>query len=392
MINIPTIAQLYTSIKANLEAEYGTTLSPFGKSWLRTWAKVEAAKLKIVYLLIGKLQKNIFIDTADPESSGGTLERFGRIKLGRSPFPATAGQYTVTVTGTIGAVIPASTTFKSNDDSINPGKLFMLDLAYTLIATTDTITIRALEAGVGSKLIAGNKLTATAPIAAVNKLATVTAESVEPFDSETVEEYRRKGLEAYRLEPNGGSAGDYRLWASDAQGVQRVYPYARTGFANEINLFVEATVIDSTDGKGTPSAGLLSDVEDVIELDPDVTKPIYVRGRRPLAVHQIHYLPVVIKEIDIEIPGFVGLTAPIQAAIATALTAEINKIRPFVSGADVLELKNDILDVNKIVSVILTVRPGSTFGAIVLKVATVPLATFVFINGDIPHLNTITYT
>jgi hypothetical protein len=391
MTTIPTLKELYDGIIADLQTEYGTSIPFFGKIFLRALAMVQAGKLKLFYLVLGKLQKNIFIDTAESENSGGTLERFGRIKLGRNPYAAVAGQYQLTVTGSIGATIPASTTFKSNDDSLSPGKLFILDVAYVLVALSDTITVRALEAGVSSKLLVNDKLTATAPIANVDKIATILLEPIAPIDSEDIEDYRDKGIEAYQLEPAGGSPGDYRIWGYDVAGVKKLYPFAKTGYANEINLYIEANAVDSIDGLGTPSAGMLTDVEAVTELDPDITKPIDERGRRPLGVHQIHYLPIVVKEVDIEINGFVGLTPTIEASILSALTTEINKIRPFVAGADVLDFKNDILDVNKIVNIILTVKPGSTFGTVVLKIDGVSLPTFTFSYGDIPHLNSVTY-
>jgi hypothetical protein len=391
MITIPTVSQLYSDILADLEAEFGDTIPVFGKAFLRGLAAVQAGKMKLYYLAIANLQKNIFVDTAEPESIGGTLERFGRIKLGRNPFAAVAGQYEVTVTGNTGAIIKASTTFKSNDSSLSPGKLFVLDTEYTLPGTSGTITIRALESGLESKLSVGDTVTATAPIALVNRIATVISEAVQSLTAEDIEEYRRKALDAYRLEPQGGAASDFRLWASDAQGVKQSYPFAKSGTNAEINLYVEATTADSIDGKGTPSAGILSDVEDVVEFDPDITKPLSERGRRPLGVFQVHYLPVSVKNIDIEITGFVGITPAIQTVIFNGLKAAIDQVRPFVSGADVLENKNDVLDINKIISTILTVKPGSIFGAVVLKVDSVPVSSFTMTNGNIPSLNSVTY-
>lgn len=391
MITIPTLNQLYTSILNDLETEFGTNIPLFGKNFLRAMAAVQAAKLKLFYTALGGVQKNIFADTADPENSGGTLERFGRIKLGRNPFPAQAGQYEVTVTGSIGATIPASSTFKSNDDALNPGKLYVLDLAYTLIATTDTITVRALQAGTDSRLEVGDQLTATAPIPNANSLAQVTAESVAPLDAESTEEYRRKVVEAYQLEPQGGAASDYRIWAADVQGVARVYPYARTGESGVVDVYVEATPGDSTDGKGTPPGSMITEVEEVFEMDPDITKPINERGRRPLGVFDLNVLPVTIREIDIEIEDFEGITSPIQTAIENALEDALETVRPFISGADVLENKNDIFDLNRIISIILAVRPGSTFGEVNLYVDGLEVATHTFIAGDIPHLNSVTY-
>lgn len=390
MIVIPTLAQLYTSILSDLESQYGQTIPTFGKNFLRVNAAVQAAKLKLYYLAIGNLQKNIFVDTAEDEAVGGTLQRFGRVKLNRNPFAAVAGQYTLSVTGTLGSTIPALTTFKSNDDSANPGKLFVIDYSHTLPGTSSTINVRALEAGQDSQLSIGDQLTATAPIVGVNKTATVTVEIVEPLAAETLDAYRQKTLDAYRLEPNGGSASDYRLWASDAQGVERVYPFAKSGASNEINLYVEATIADSTDGKGTPSTAILNEVEEVVEADPDNSN-IYERGRRPLGVFEIHFLPVTIKEISIEIYDFVDITSAIQTTIFDAIELLLSTKRPFVAGSDVLANKNDILDTNNIISTILTARPGSVFGTVILKVNGASVSSYTFTNGNIPHLNSVSY-
>lgn len=392
MITIPTLKQLYDAILADLQAEYNITIPIIGKSLLRAIAGVQAAKLKIYYLAIGDLQKNIFVDTATRESAGGTLERFGRVKLGRNPFPAVSGQYLVQVTGTIGATIEASTTFKSNDDTNNPGKLFILDLAYTLLSNPDTIRVRALQAGAESRMIVGDNMTATIPIANVDSIVVVSNIFTEPLAAEGIEDYRDKSLAAYQLEPQGGAGTDYRLWSADAQGVERVYPYAKSGASNEINVFVEATIADSTDGKGTPGAAILANVDSDIEFEPDPTKPLNQRGRRPLGVFDVHVLPVTIMEVGISIAGFVGLTPTIEATLLDAITASVNMVRPFVASSDILANKNDILDTNKIIAAILNARPGSVFGAITLTIDGTPLPTFTFIDGNIPHLDFVNYT
>lgn len=390
MITIPTINQLFTSIKSDLEGAYGSSVPVFGKVFLYALCLVEAAKQKLFYLSIAGLQKNLFVDTADPESAGGTLERFGRVKLKRNPFPATAGQYTLTVTGTTGASIPARTTFKSNDDSVNPGKLFILDNAYTMPSSSGTITVRALEAGVASKMVASEVMTATSPIANVNQQATVASESVAPIDAEDIEVYRNKVVEAFRLEPEGGSPGDYRIWSSDAQGVLRVYPYAVSGEPWKVNLFVEATIADSTDGRGTPTSTILDEVEAVIEMDPDTTRPVNERGRRPIGV-TVDVQAVTPVSVQIRISGFVGSTPAIQTLIQESMIEFLSTVRPFVAGAYTLESKNDILDQNKIIGVILAAKPGSIFGAIQLTVGGNIETSHTFTDGDIPYLVSITY-
>ncbi len=390
MINIPTINQLYTSIVSDLEAQYGVTISLVGKVALRAEALVQAGKLKLYYLAIGLLQKNIFVDTADSESIGGTLERFGRVKLGRNPYPAVSGKYTIQVTGTVGGIIKASTTFKSDDTSLSPGFLFVLDNDYTLVSAIDSITLRALTAGEESKININNTLTATAPIALVNSSVLVTAISVSPLAAEDLEAYRLAIINSYRLEPKGGAATDYRLWSQDVQGVRYVYPYAKSNAPCEINLFVEATVLDSIDGKGTPTAQLLLDVEHAVEFDPNLNLPTLERGRRPLQV-VVNYLPVTILNVDINITSFTGITVAQKALLLTAITNTVNAIRPFVDAADVLVNKNDIIDSNKIVATIISQIPGSVFGAVTIKINSVTTPNYQFALGNIAYLNSVTY-
>src|SRR5258706_745635 len=389
MTTIPTLNQLYTSIKADLEANLGVSIPLLGKNFIRVLAGVQAAKIKLLYLVLGNIQKNLAPDTADPESKGGTLERFGRFKLGRNPFQAIAAQYELTVTGSIGAVIKAKTTFKSDDTSLNPDSLFILDEEYTLVAISDTITVRALVPGIASRLDILNTLTSTAPIALVNSVATVSAEVTEPKAAEDITTTYRSAVEAsYRLEPQGGAGADYFIWLRDAQGAKRGYIYVKSGTVDpELNFFVEATIADSTDGKGTPSPQLLLDVEEVVEKSPDTTLPTYDRFRRPMGVLQIHYLPVTIINVDIEIEGYVGITPTIETLLLNALTNSVNAIRTFVASADGLEEKNDIIDNFKVAGVIKAHQPTSVFTGIALKINVVAMLNYTFVDGNIPYLN-----
>ena len=390
MITIPKIIDLCNGLKADIESFFNITLPASGKNFFRAWSNSYGGKLKLLYMLVGSAQKNVLPDTAEPESKGGALERHGRLKLGRNPFQPVAGVYSLIVTGTSGGTIPEGTTFKSDDDSSHPGFLFRLDNAYTLTSSSGTIDVRALTTGEESELILLDKLTATAPIALVSSSAYVSAIVTPPLASETEKDYRRKVGLAYRLEPNGGSVDDYRLWAQDAQGVAVVYPYAKSGDANVIQVYVEATIADSVDGKGTPTSQLLEDVEEVIELNPDTT--LSRRTRRPLGVLDVEVLPVTVQEIDIDIPGYTGVTAAQQALIDTAMEDMLSLVRPFVSAGDILAQQNDILDTNKIIGVITTAVPGASFGQPTFTVDGTPYSTYTFLQGYIPHKNGITYS
>jgi len=390
MVTIPTTQQLYTAILNDLEAELGVQTSPVGRVFIVALAAVQAAKLKLFYLAIGFLQKNIFADTADPEALGGTLERFGRVKLNRNPFAATAGEYAVDVTGSVGATIPAQATFKSNDTSLNPSKLFVLDVAVTLTATTQSITLRALEAGLDASLAIADTLTVTSPVALLDSVGTVTSVTTDPQAAETIEEYRAKVIEAYRLEPQGGSPSDYRLWAGDAQGVRQSYAYATTGFTNEVDLYVEATDADSVPvGSGIPTATIIAAVEAVIELDPDTSRPLDERGRRPVQVIP-NVLPIIPNPVDITITGFTGTPAE-EAVITSALTTYVESIRPFVAGADVLADANDTITANGVIFTIQDAVAGANFTSVALDVNATPTILQQFLLGDIPKINAIAF-
>ena len=379
-MNIPTIAQIYAIIVADLEAGLNITISVFGKSFLRALAMVQAGKLWLLYLLNANIQKNIFVDTADPESAGGTLERFGRVYLNRDPFPATQAQYICTVTGVTGGIIPAGTQFISDDSALNPSVLFILDSAYTMPASTGSITLRALVSGSGSRLDIANTLTSIAPIPLVDRIATVTSQSVEPQEAEDIEAYRQKTMDAVRLEPQGGSGADYRIWAQEVSGIVRAYPYAATGLTSEVNIFLESDEPD-----GIPTLQNLQDVEDAIEL-PTADRP----ARKPLTVI-VNYLPIVPRTIDINITSFTGITVDLQTLIYDAVQARLAEIRPFVDSIDIVADRDDYFDTNSVIQIVLEAQPGSVFGAVTMEVDSVPTQAITFTNGDIPTLNNITY-
>lgn len=394
MTTIPTLSALYASILADLEAEFTITIPIVGKSFLRAFAAIQAAKLKLLYLAIGSVQKNIFVDTADSISVGGTLERFGRVKIGRDPYPATFGEYSISVNVNVTGTIPEGTQWITDEFATNPNKLFILDADYVVagaVPATYQFTVRALESGTGSKMVGGDSLTSTAPIAIADGVAAYDATVTEPTDAETTEEYRAKVLQAFRLEPQGGAASDYILWGSDAVGVKAIYPYAVSGAPNEVDVYVEATLADSTDGKGTPTSTILSDVEDAIELDPDVTLPLSERGRRPLGVFAVNVKPVVLVGVEVAFYSFENRTPEKDILLIATITDAIYSIRPFIAGADDPNTRNDILSRNYLISTVMAALPSAVFADLEMKFSGVPTTSRQFDNGEIPWLFALSY-
>jgi uncharacterized phage protein gp47/JayE len=388
MADIPTLATLQTQIENDLRTHLGITQTWIGKVFLRILAFVQAAKLKLFYLQIAQLQKNIFVDTADSEQNGGTLERFGRVKLGRSKTPAIAGEYMLNISGSIGGTVLKGTIFKNTSTD----KLYEVQTTVTLTGTTGQITVKALEGGTDSEMTVGAELESTIPIANVNSTADVDSIDVSPVDEESIETYRRLIVESFQLEPQGGAATDYRIWAADAAGVRTVYPYAKNGEIYTVQVFIEAVPESSEPGQpeGVAPTSMLSDVEDVIELDPDTTKPINERGRRPVQVN-LEVLSVIPVGVTITITDLSDTSTPVINAITAALEDLLYTIRPYIAGADG-ENKSDTIYLSRVIAAIAgAVSDTINFSNISIEIGGTTYSQFTFGNtpgtyGNYPYL------
>lgn len=387
---IPTITQLNTNIEGDFKNKLNLS-SDMLKKVLKAFALVLSGQFHLAYLYLRDIQDNIFPDTATTEDVGGTLERQGRIYLNRGIFPASIGVFKVSVIGIAGSVLRANLTFKSNEASLNPGQLYVLDSEYTCSGVDDEIEIRSLGNGVNFNLALSDTLTITEPVIGVDKTVTITEIIEQPKAGETIELYRQAILNAIQLEPQGGSRADYRQWATDAQGVRLIYPYVRDGEPSKMDIYVEATIADSTDGKGTPTTTILDDVEDVLNYDPDITKPIYERGRRP-AQSFLYVTTIVLVPIDIQITGLLDSSLSVQNTIKSSLDDLLYKIRPFISGSDLQRNKNDILYYGKVQSAVTeSLINGNYFNVLDLYVDGNAEVSFTFNLGNIPYLRNLTF-
>jgi uncharacterized phage protein gp47/JayE len=390
MRNIPTIIELKEAITNDFKSKLNLSDVEL-KTVLDATTMVLSAQFKLVNLYLSDIQNQIFPDTADTSENGGTLERFGQIYLNRNPNPATIGVFEATVTGTSGSVLRSGLTFKSNENSKNSGQIYVLDSEYILTGTSDVIEIRSIRGGLDYSLNIADELTITEPIIGVENIIVISAITTEPKAAENIEEYRQQILDSIQLEPQGGSKTDYRLWSADAQGVRKVYPYVRDSSAGNVDVYVEATIEDSTDGNGTPTTTLLDDVLEVIEFDPDDTKPLNERGRRPIQAI-VETISVNVVPVDVQITGLDTNTTAVQTAITNNIKNHLYDIRPYVSGADLARNRNDILYSQRLSSVATDVLESANFfTGFQMQVDGVNENNYQFTLGNIPYLRNITF-
>ena len=388
---IPSTVELQKRLSADITTQL--EISDVGQRMvIDALSSVLAGELKLVYLYLQDIQNNLFPDTADLAIDGGELNRMGQIYLNRQPRPATSGIYLAALDGDTGAVLKAGLTFKSNNESKNPGNLYILEQDYILTGTNDQITLRSLDAGPSFALEVDDTLTATEPLIGIDQIVTIVSVTTSPSAAESITLYRKTIIDAIRLEPQGGSKTDYREWAADAQGVERVFPYVKVGEAGTVQVYVESTITDSIDGLGTPSAALLLAVQDVITFDPDISIPTNQRGRLPMGV-VLEVLPIQTKPVDVEIISLQNDTPTVRSSITANLKDFLFSVRPYIAGADLPRDKNDILTAVKAQAIVSdTIGNANTFTDFRIYVDGVEQNTYTFSGGNIPYLRNITYS
>lgn len=387
---IPSITELQESLSNDFKSKLNI-MSDNLKKVLNGFTSVLSAQFKLLYLYLSDIQNNIFPDTADLEINGGTLERQGRIYLNRGIRPATIGVFNLSITGVAGSVLRSNLTFKSNESTKSPGQLYVLDSEYTLTGTDDIIEVRSFGAGTDFGLDVSDELTITEPVLGVNQTVSVFEILEQPKASEDVEDYRQAILDSIQLEPQGGSRTDYRLWSNDAQGVRRVYPYVKNDDAGTVQVYVESTIADSTDGNGTPTPTILSDVEDVIYFDPDETKPTNERGRIPMQV-TLEVLPIVLIPIVVTVTGLNESSASIQLSVENAIKDYLYNLRPYIAGADLPRNKNNVFYEARLQGAVSDALSSSNFFTNFASTVNGNIvSSYQFDLGNIPYLQTLNF-
>jgi uncharacterized phage protein gp47/JayE len=392
---IPSIVELQQQLTDDFRNKLNLSDDDL-KRTLNAFSLVISAQLKYLYLYLSNIQDNVFPDTANTTDQGGTLERLGAIYLNRPPFSDSIGVFNASVTGVQGSFMRSELTFKSNEDALNAGQMYVLDYDYNVDNSEDTaaIEIRSLGGGATYNLNVGDKLTITEPVIGLDKTITITAVTRQPISGETTENYREAILRAIQLEPQGGAKSDYRQWASDAEGVRLVYPYVRDANPGIVDVYVEATLengIDGLNGNGIPTTATLNQVSVVIEQDPDVSKPDNERGRRPIQANVITS-PITLVPVDVNIKGLNMNTPAIQDVIKSSIKDMLYNIRPFIAGADLLRNKNDILYSGKVQGVVTdALTNGNFFNQLTILVDGNSVSSYEFDLGNVPYLRNLTF-
>jgi uncharacterized phage protein gp47/JayE len=374
MTTLPTTTQIYNNLINNLTTQLGITDPLVSKTFLVPFCTALAASLSSLYKVAGQTQADVWPDTCDDD----VLLRFGYSILGRYPYAAVQGQYTIKVSGTTGTTIPVGTVWVANNNAACPGQLFTNDSAYTLPGTLGTMTIRAMVGGLVSRFAIGDTCNLTAPIINIGTTATVLTETVTPVDAETLTAYRAKILEKIQAPSGSWNAADYRTNGLTVAGVRQIYAYTNVSTANEVDVYVEGTTYGAIP---SASPSIVSEVQAVID-------PL-----APLGVHSINYATSATDLIEVTViaGSFPPFTSAQQTLVTTAVRDFINTVRPFIAGADNIATRNDIMSAYNLYPVISGAVPGFGFSGLTFTVNGTAATTYQAIFGNIPYCSTVNF-
>jgi hypothetical protein len=149
--------------------------------------------------------------------------------------------------------------------------------------------------------------------------------------------------------------------------------------------------VESSGSGGVPTQSILDDVEEVVNFDPDQTRPLQERSRRPIQAN-LEVLPVDPVGVEVNIIGLVDSSTEIRNAIEVNLISFLRSIRPFVDGADLLRNKNDILYTAKLQGVVTDVLSADNFfNDFNMLIDGVTQTSFIFAREKIPNLINVNY-
>jgi uncharacterized phage protein gp47/JayE len=204
----------------------------------------------------------ILPDTAEDE----VLARHAAI-WGITRIAAAAAIGAVTFTGTPGAVVPAGTELRRNDDA-----RFLLAADVTIGGGgTGTGNVVARVAGAAGNSQAGISLALVAPVAGIAPSASVAAGGLAAgADAESDAALRARLLQRIQTPPAGGAANDYVTWALAVAGVERVWVYRNWLGAGTVGVAFVTT------GGAIPGAPLIAAVQAALDLRRPVTAAVTV--------------------------------------------------------------------------------------------------------------------
>lgn len=302
-MNYPT--KDYDAIKADILRDTannldGAVVGPDSDYAVR--ASGEAAAIEGLYAHQLWIYKQIFPDTADEDNLLRHAAKHGVIRKS-----ASAASGFATLTGTVGALIPASTEGKTATG------IAIVTSAEAEIGSDGTAVVAIVVSvtGISGNLPVGTALTLTSPPSGITTAAVISTATTGGYEQETLPSLLNRLLFELQEPPMGGNLADYKRWARDVPGVGYAYIYGQRRNTRSVDI----VILD--DNGALPGTPLVDACQAHIELHRNVTADCWVFG--PTAVPVPVTAALVLSGVTL---------AEVTPVITAALQAYFSALKP----------------------------------------------------------------
>ena len=391
------IDDVYNLIITSFQDQWNQKLRLLPKSFVKVLAKVLAGIYIIPFKLCGWFFLQLFPETASWEEvivQGHKIRPL--LKLGNQfgvgdPLSGNAweGVISVTVT-TLGKTLAIGTQLKSD----LTGLLYCIAETTTLDAATMSVPVYCTIPGTAGTLADGETITFVNPIGYVSKNATVLSTTQDGSDDETEDHYRKRVVNRYSTQPQGGALSDYRIWSFDVAGVLQTYPYNDENSPGGVLIYVAGT----TDlyPKRIPDSALLIKVGKACTYDPDTGNA----NRKPITAiidpsgneTYSNVKPVTVTTFNVYVTGLQGVTAAdFGSALKSELESYFNDREPYIRGLSDDNNRTDTILKNSLISTANSVALSlkATFDAVTMNITGSELSSYTLGQGELAALGNL---
>ena len=393
-----TIEEVQQLLIRSFEHKFNKQLRILPKSFIKILCKVFAGVFIIVYKLVGWYFLQMFPETADwKEVTILGVRLRPLVKLGvlfgvGEPLAGVQWRGIITIDVlTQGSVLYSGTQLKSNVT----GKLYIVEETKTLLQTKETVSVVCTEIGTAGNLEQNDTLNFVNPYGFVKTEAVVLDVARVGLDNETEISYRRRVANRFRMQPQGGALADYRIWASEVQGVLNVYPYNDKEQPGGVLLYVSG--IPDVYADRIPDRGLLKKVGESCTYDPETGKAT----RKPLTAmldpkndgSYSNVKPVSVVVFDVVITGVSGIVpADFAQVVKPALQNYFLDRDLYIRGLSDDNNRTNVISKNHVITVVnqIAVSVKAIFETAEMQKNGNVTALYTLDNGELAKLGTLT--
>lgn len=392
-----TIDSVYKLLINSFQEKFNNSLRLLPKAFIKILCKVLAGIFILPYKLVGWWYLQLFPDTA----YYGTVKILGftinpLIKLGeqfgvKEPTSGQAWSGTVRLNVVSeGRAIMTGTQFKSDAT----GLVYVSGETVTAEGETVDIPIYCTQSGTAGNLSEGDSIKLVSPLGFVEQEGSVQSVTQIGVDDETEEHYRARVNTRYALQPQGGAASDYRIWAYDVPGVLQTYPYNDEESPGGVIIYVAGT----TDVYPTriPGRELCVAVGEACTYDPQTG----IASRKPLTAiidpdadgTYRNIKPVSVVTVDVFITNIVGVDkADFGASYKSALKNFLLEREPYIRGLSDDNNKKNLITTNNLIAIANSIATSykAKFGTVQMQVNSVTMTDYTLKKNELADLGTI---